>query len=115
MITMFKSRVRSRFKSRDAAWAAAWKLSLLVPGYDFEPWPDRGCWVLVMRYRDDDGHIRFQFAGPGDPLSAAEPKPRKPEPRCRNPNERPLAHDIGDRGDESARRHRRVYGEAMQQ
>lgn len=68
MITMFKSRVRSRFRSRDAAWAAAWKLSLLLPGYDYEPWPDRGYWVLVMRYRDDDGHIRFKFAGTEDPL-----------------------------------------------
>jgi hypothetical protein len=77
-----------------------------------------------MRYRDDDGHIRFKFVGPEDLLSkkhkirektrglerqeilspdnlVAEGKPpasRKPEPHRRNPQ---------------ARRHRRVYAEAM--
>ncbi|MGH6812784.1 MAG: hypothetical protein ACREDM_10690, partial [Methylocella sp.] len=65
MITM----LRSRFRSRDAAFAAAKKLSHLVPGYDCEAWPDRGYWVLVMRYSDDDGHIRFKFVGPEDHLS----------------------------------------------
>jgi len=44
-------------------------LSLLDPGRDFKAWPDRGYWVLVMRYRDDDGHIRFRFVGPGDRLT----------------------------------------------
>ncbi len=59
----------TRFRSGDAAWAAAKKLSDLVPGHDYEAWPDRGCWVLVMRYRDDDGHLRFKFVGPEDRLS----------------------------------------------
>lgn len=117
----------TRFRSRDAAWAAAERLSQLVPGHDCEAWPDRGCWVLVMRYRDDDGHLRFKFAGPEDRLSkrhhmheknrARELKPpasRKPEPPRRNPQERPVAN-IGARGDGSARRHRRIYVEAMQQ
>lgn len=80
-----------------------------------------------MRYRDDDGHLRFKFAGPEDRLSkrhhmheknrARELKPpasRKPEPPRRNPQERPVAN-IGARGDGSARRHRRIYVEAMQQ
>jgi hypothetical protein len=65
MITM----IRPRFRSRDAAFAAAKKLTHLVPGHDYEAWPDRGYWVLVMRYRDDDGHIRFKFVGPEDLLS----------------------------------------------
>ena len=64
MITMF----RPRFRSRDAAFAAAKRLTDLVPGHDYEAWPDRGYWVLVMRYRDDDGHIRFKFVGPEDLL-----------------------------------------------
>ncbi|MGH6834434.1 MAG: hypothetical protein ACREC9_02575 [Methylocella sp.] len=59
MITMFKSRREAR--------AAAKKLSNLVPGHDYEAWPDGGYWVLVMRYRDDDGHIRFKFGGPEAP------------------------------------------------
>jgi hypothetical protein len=109
----------TRFRSGDAAWAAAKKLSDLVPGHDYEAWPDRGHWVLVMRYRDDDGRLRLKFVGPADRLTkkhnmkektpAPEQNPfvsRKPEPARRN---------IGDRGDESARRHRRVYVEAMQQ
>ena len=29
----------------------------------------RGTWVLVMRYRDDDGHILFKFVGPADRVS----------------------------------------------
>jgi hypothetical protein len=92
-----------------------------------------------MRYRDNDGHIRFKFVGPEDLLSkkhniqektraperqqilspdnlAAEGKPpasRKPKPHRRDPQERPAAHNIGDRGDESVRRHRRVYAEAI--
>lgn len=65
MITM----LRSRFKSRDAAVAAANKLSDLDPAYDCEAWPYRGHWVLVMRYRDDEGHILFKFVGPEDRLS----------------------------------------------
>jgi hypothetical protein len=60
--------LRPRFRSRDAAIAAAKKLTHLVPGYDYEAWPDQGYWVLVTRYRDDDGHIRFKFAGPEDLL-----------------------------------------------
>ncbi|MGH6837772.1 MAG: hypothetical protein ACREDT_03040 [Methylocella sp.] len=61
MITMFRS--------RDAAWAAAKELSQLIPAHDYEAWPDRGYWVLVMRYRNDDGHIRFKFVEPEDRLS----------------------------------------------
>jgi hypothetical protein len=128
------------FRSRDAAAAAAKKLSHLVPDHDYEAWPDRGCWVLVMRYRDDDGHIRFQFVGPDGRLRKtnniqaktraperqqitypdyleAELKPptsRKPEPQRRIPQERPVAHAIDDRGDASVRRHR-VNVEAMRQ
>ena len=60
---------RPRFRSRDAAIAAATRLTHLVPGHDYEAWPNRGYWVLVMRYRDDDGHIRFKFVGPEDLLS----------------------------------------------
>lgn len=74
MITMFRS--------RDAASAAATKLSHLVPDHDYEAWPDRGCWVLVMRYRDDDGHIRFQFVGPDGRLRKTnniQAKTRAPE------------------------------------
>jgi hypothetical protein len=63
MITMFKT--------RDAAWAAAKELSQLVPAHDYEAWPDRGYWVLVMRYRDDNGHIRFKFVEREDRLSKA--------------------------------------------
>ena len=91
--------------------------------------------------RDDDGHIRFKFVGPEDLLSikrniqektraperqqilspdnlAAELKPpasRKLESHRRNPQERPIALNIGALGDESARRHRKVYVEAMRQ
>jgi hypothetical protein len=137
VITMLSS----RFRSRDAAFAVAKRLSHLVPGHDYEAWPYRGYWVLVMRYRDDDGHIRFQFVGPYDRLRKtnniqaktraperqqitypdnleAELKPpasRKPEPQRRNPQERPVAHAIGDRRDASVRRHRRVNVEAMRQ
>ncbi len=133
MITMYRS--------RDAAWAAATKLSHLVPAHDYEAWPDRGYWVLVMRYRDDNGYLRFKFVGPEDRFRKkhstqaktraperqqitypdnleAELKPpasRKPEPQRRNPQERPVAHAIGDRGDASVRRHRRVNVEAMRQ
>jgi hypothetical protein len=80
--------MNTRFRSRDAAWAAAKKLSHLVPGHDYEAWPDRGYWVLVMRYRDDDGHLRCKFVGPED--------------------RRILLAKASDR-------HRRVYVEAMQQ
>jgi hypothetical protein len=133
--------VRSKFRSRDTATAEAKKLSYLVPGHDYEAWPDRGYWVLVKRYRDDDGHIRFQFVGPYDRLRETNniqaksraperkqitypdnleaeltpPASRKPEPQRRKPQERPVAHAIGDRGDASVRRHRRVNVEAMQQ
>ncbi len=126
MITMFRT--------RDAAWAAAKELSQLVPAHDYEAWPDRGYWVLVMRYRDDDGHIRFQFVGPDGRLRKTNniqaktralerqqmaerksPASRQPEPQRRNPQERPVAHAIGDRGDASVRRHRRVNVEAMRQ
>src|ERR1700730_1316962 len=78
MITMF----RPRFRSRDTAIAAAARLTHLVPGHDYKAWPDRGYWVLVMRYRDDDGHIRFKFVGPEDRLSKEhniQGKPQAPE------------------------------------
>jgi hypothetical protein len=74
MITMFRS--------RREAWAAAQKLSHLIPGHDYEAWPDRGYWVLVMRYRDDDGHLRFKFVGPEDRSSKKQniqEKTRAPE------------------------------------
>ena len=61
--------LKSRFRSRDAAFAAATRLTHLVPGHDYEAWPNRGYWVLVMRYRDDDGHILFKFVGPEGRLS----------------------------------------------
>jgi hypothetical protein len=61
--------LRSKFRSRDAAFAAAKKLSDLDPAHDCEAWPYRGYWVLVMRYRDDDGHILFKFVGPEDRVS----------------------------------------------
>ena len=78
MIPMF----RPRFRSRDAAFAAATRLTHLVPGHDYEAWPNRGYWVLVMRYRDDNGHIRFKFVGPADLLSKKhniQEKTRPPE------------------------------------
>lgn len=65
MITMF----RSKFRSRDAAFAAAERLSQLVPGHDYAAWPDRGYWVLVTRYRDDEGHLRIKFVEPEVRLS----------------------------------------------
>jgi hypothetical protein len=109
----------TRFRSGDAARAAAKKLSQLVSGHDYEAWPDRGHWVLVTRYHDDDGHLRFKFVGPEDRLRKEhhmqETVSRKPEPPRRNRQVRPVANNIGERGDESARRHRRVYVEAMQQ
>ena|ERR1700730_14352932 len=99
----------TRFRSRDAALAAAERLSRLVPGHDYEAWPDRGCWVLVTRYRDDDGHIRFKFVRREDGLSKKHnmqektrapelnpPASGKPEPPRRNPQERPVANNIGD-------------------
>ena len=64
------AKFRSKFRSRDAAFAAAERLSQLVPGHDYEAWPDRGYWVLVTRYRDDEGHLRFEFAEPDDRLGA---------------------------------------------
>ena len=78
MITNF----RPRFRSRDAAIAAATRLTHLVPGHDYEAWPNRGYWVLVMRYRNDDDHIRFKFVGPEDLLSIKrdiQEKTRAPE------------------------------------
>jgi hypothetical protein len=71
----------TRFRSRDAAWAAAKRLSLLVPGQDYEAWPDRGYWVLVMRYRNDDGNLRFKFVGPADRLSKKQPIRKDSGPR----------------------------------
>jgi hypothetical protein len=116
----------TRFRSRDAAWAAAKKLSGLVPGHDYEAWPDRGYCVLVMRYRDDDGHLRFKFVGPADRLTKKHNMREKTRPQRilrshASPNHPPQfasttrANNIGVGGDESARRHRRVYVEAMQQ
>jgi hypothetical protein len=50
------------FRSRQEARAVAKKLSRRFPGNDYEAWPDRlGFWVLVVRYRDECGHIRFKF------------------------------------------------------
>ena len=57
------------FRSRQEAWAAGEKLSQLFPDNDFAAWPDRGYWVLVMRYRDKHGHIRFKFVQPETSLS----------------------------------------------
>src|ERR1700730_15184316 len=133
MITTF----RPRFRSRDAAFAAAQRLTYLVPGRDYEAWPDRGYWVLVMRYRDNDGHIRFKFVGPEDRVGKKDhvqeknrgrerqqtlqpdnlagklkpPAARKPEPHCRNAKEPPVGDNIGELGEESAR----CCVEAMQQ
>jgi hypothetical protein len=98
--------LRSKFRSRDAAFAAARKLSDLDPAHECEAWPYRGYWVLVMRYRDDDGHMLFKFVGSEDRFSAAEPKPHAAQTAL---------SQAGDRGNESARRHRRVHGEAMRQ
>ena len=123
MIAMF----RSKFRSRDAAFAAAERLSHLVPGHDCEAWPDRGCWVLVMRYRDDDGHLRCKFVGPEDCLSKKPIILENTRPPVRrqirqtqarttpSQQERPVVRNIGHRGDEKARRHRKVYAEAGQQ
>src|SRR2546430_9428198 len=71
----------TRFRSRDAAWAAAKKLSDLVPGHDYEAWRDLGCWVLVMRYHDDDGHLRFKFVGPEDRLGKKHHMQEKNRPQ----------------------------------
>lgn len=62
-------------------------MSLLVPGHDYKAWPARGYWVLVMRYRDDDGHVRFRFVGPGDGLSKKQnihENARANQKRCGN-------------------------------
>jgi len=75
----------TRFRSGDAAWAAARKLSDLVPGQDCEAWRDRGYWVLVMRYRDDDGHLRFKFVGPQDRLSGKHDMQEKTAAPEQNP------------------------------
>jgi hypothetical protein len=69
--------LKSRFRSRDAAFAAAKKLSDLDPAHDCEAWPYRGYWVLVMRYRDDDGHTLFKFVGPEDHLSKSHHIPAR--------------------------------------
>src|ERR1700719_626710 len=49
MITIF----RPRFRSRDAAIAAATRLTHLVPGHDYEAWPNRAtefssCVIVMM-------------------------------------------------------------------
>jgi hypothetical protein len=77
----------TRFRSYDAAWSAAERLSLLVPGHDYKAWPARGYWALVTRYRDDDGHIRFRFVGSEDRLSKkqkADKNNRAISKRCSN-------------------------------
>jgi hypothetical protein len=54
MVTMFRSRQEAR--------AVAKKLSRRFPDNDYEAWPDRsGYWVLVVRYRDEHGHLRLKF------------------------------------------------------
>jgi hypothetical protein len=57
------------FRSRQQARAAARRLSNLFPDNDYEAWPDGGHWVLVMRYRDAKGHVRFAFVAPEASLS----------------------------------------------
>jgi hypothetical protein len=95
----------TRFRSRDAALAAAERLSHLVRRHDYEAWPDRGCWVLVMRYRDDDGHLRCKFVGPEDRLSKKHNMQEKTRARAsssaphaspnhRRNQERPVANYI---------------------
>jgi hypothetical protein len=109
MITMFRT--------RDAAWAAAKELSQLVPAHDYEAWPDRGYWVLVMRYRDDDGHIRFKFVEPEDRLSKVpniREKTRAPERRqILQPDN--LAAELKSSAFRKLELHRRVCIEAVQQ
>jgi hypothetical protein len=73
----------TRFRSGDAAWAAAKRLSDLAPGHDYDAWPDRGCWVLIMRYRDDDGHLRFKLVGPEDRLSKKHHMQEKTRPQSK--------------------------------
>jgi hypothetical protein len=58
------------FRSRQEALAVAKKLSRHFPAKDYEAWPDRsGFWVLVVRYLDEDGHMRLKFVGPEAPLT----------------------------------------------
>jgi hypothetical protein len=68
------------FQSRDAAWALATELSFLFPENDFEAWPHRGSWVLVMRDHDEHGHVRVRFVGHEAPLR----KTKKHGPREKN-------------------------------
>jgi hypothetical protein len=56
------------FRSRQEAQAVAKELSYLFPEDDFEAWPDRDQWVLVMRYHDEHGHVRVRFVGTEAPL-----------------------------------------------
>jgi hypothetical protein len=109
MITMFRA--------RDAAWAAARELSQLVPAHDYEAWPDRGSWVLVMRYRDDEGHIRFKFVEPEDRISKTgniQEKILAPE-RRRNLQPDNLAAELKPSALRKLELHRRVCIEAVQQ
>jgi hypothetical protein len=54
MVTMFRSRQEAR--------AVAKKLARHFPDNDYEAWPDQsGYWVLVVRYRDEHGHLRLKF------------------------------------------------------
>jgi hypothetical protein len=73
------------FRSRDAAWARAVELSHLFPENDFEAWPYRGGWVLVMRSHDEHGHVRVSFVG----SEAPQRKKRKHDlrERTRGPGE----------------------------
>lgn len=50
------------FRSRQEAQAVVKKLARRFPANDYEAWPDgRGFWLLVVRFRDEAGHIRFKF------------------------------------------------------
>lgn len=69
------------FGSRQEAQAVAKKLARHFPGNNYDVWPDgRGFWVLVVRYLDGEGHIRFRFV-------ANEP----PEERERRVSKRAVA------------------------
>lgn len=105
------------FRTRDAAWAAAKELSLLVPAHDYEAWPDRGYWVLVMRYRDDDGHIRFKFVEREDRLSKTCNIQEKTLAPARRQILQPdnLAAELKPSALRKLELHRRVCSEAVRQ
>jgi hypothetical protein len=50
------------FRSRQEAQSVAKKLSRRFPSHEYEAWPDgKGFWLLVVRFRDEAGHIKFKF------------------------------------------------------